>query len=266
LETTIWPLAGPWMEGWNAPAYGEDDTSRAGRRVCARCLRPAAQDCLCSALPPDLLDTRGCVVVLQHPHEARRTLASVPLLAASLRKLRVVRSRGFKPGRDALLDAVLAAARRETDPLPLFLLWPAEAVDVAEAAKRLATSTASVALSASDDTLFRCAYVLLVLDGTWTQCTEMARPLLAELCPPAVVVHLSAWTNAPDCLLRSEPAPGCVVTAEAVARALEALEARATGDADAAEALREQLLKPLRMLVCLQRRHDALGKGVKERR
>ena len=206
-------------------------------------------------------------MVLQHPHEARRTLASVPLLAASLRKLRVVRSRGFKPGHNTFLDAILAAARRETDPLPLFLLWPAEAVDVAEAAKRLSPSpAASVALSARDDTLMRCAYVLLVLDGTWTQCTEMARPLLVQLCPPAVVVHLSSWTNDPDCLLRSEPAPGCVVTAEAVARALEALEARATGDVDAAEALREQLLKPLRMLVALQRRRDVLGKGVKERR
>ena len=52
--------------------------------LCARCHRPAPRECVCAALPPLPLDTLGCVVVVQHPHEHRRAFATVPLLQAAL--------------------------------------------------------------------------------------------------------------------------------------------------------------------------------------
>jgi DTW domain-containing protein YfiP len=52
--------------------------------LCARCHRPAPRECVCAALPPLPLDTLGCVVLVQHPHEQRRAFATVPLLQAAL--------------------------------------------------------------------------------------------------------------------------------------------------------------------------------------
>ena len=67
--------------------------------------------------------------------------------------------------------------------------------------------------------------------------SEVAQPVSFELGP--------AGASAP---LRTEPAPGCTSTFEAVARALGALE----GDA----ALRDALLAPLERLVDIQARYD----------
>ncbi len=260
------------MGDWCAPCEQDEawlEEQPRQRAVCGRCSRPAAHDCLCAALPSQPLDTRGLVVVLQHPAEQKRALATVPLLSASLRNVHVVRRRTYQRGRSDLLDAVVAAASRQAQPLPVFLLWPsADAADVADAAATLQPALPSTTDDSSETTapLARCAYVLLVLDGTWAQCAEMARPLrsspLGRLCH---VVRLSAAhvPNDPACMLRTEPAAGCVVTVEAVARALAPLEAVATGNAARADTLREALLAPLRLLVSLQRRRDALGKGVK---
>ena len=52
--------------------------------LCARCHRPVPRECVCDALPASPLDTLGCVVIVQHPHEHRRAFATVPLLQAAL--------------------------------------------------------------------------------------------------------------------------------------------------------------------------------------
>jgi DTW domain-containing protein YfiP len=55
-----------------------------GAALCARCHRPRPLDCVCASLPVVPLDTMGCVVILQHPHEQRRAFATVPLIQAAL--------------------------------------------------------------------------------------------------------------------------------------------------------------------------------------
>ena len=62
--------------------------------------------------------------------------------------------------------------------------------------------------------------------------------------------------NDASLLLFTEPAPGCMCTAEAAARALCILEPEGEG-------VRDTILRPLRRLVELQRQRDVVGKGVK---
>ena len=240
------------LVGWHAlplplgeDAGDEKETAVPGRARCSRCGRPAAQDCLCSALPERPLQCKeGTVIVLQHPLECRRTLASVPLLAACL-AVHVLRGRKYKAG-TVLDDAIAAASRGER---PLFVLWPGDT----------ARDIHSVALSPA------VSWTLVAFDGTWPQAGEMAKSFLPVLCGPGSVVQLALSVNDPTLMLRSEPAAGHVLTAEAVARAAAALEAAATGDGAAAADLLTTVLAPLRLLVALQRRHDALGKGVRAR-
>jgi len=228
-----------------SPLEGEEgvEEKAARRAVCARCSRPAARDCLCAALPASLLHTFGSVLVLQHPAEQKRTLATVPLLQLCLAKLTVSRGRLFPHGKCASLDAALFGDAA------LFLLWPSkDALPLEEAVAGLTPGE---------------AYTLVALDGTWRQAREMARPLLSRLVR-ATRVKLAVDNDA-SLLLRTEPQAGCVTTAEALARALCILEERSSGRI-AAAALQAALLAPLRLLVSLQLSRDAVGKGVKDAR
>jgi DTW domain-containing protein YfiP len=182
------------------------------------------------------------VIVLQHPLEKRRTLATVPLLEACL-SIHVVRGRKYRAGRSAVLDDAIAAASRGER--PLFVLWPGE------------SSLDAHSASPSE------SWTLVAIDGTWPQAAEMARSFLPVLCGPGRLIRLASAVNDQNLMLRSEPAAGHVLTAEAVAHAAAALEAAATGDGEAAAVLKSAVLAPLRLLVALQRRHDAVGKGVK---
>ena len=214
--------------------------------------------------------------MLQHPHECKRTLATVPLLAACLAGVHVVRGNKYNAGKSKLLDEAIARAGRAERPVPLFVLWPGEAyspMDVRTVTLPRQTSTPPSAAeedAASQDP----AWTLVAIDGTWNQAAEMARSFLPALCPPGVVVHLgSGLSNDSTTLLRTEPVAGFVVTAEAVARAASYLEQAATGDGTKAEELCEAVLKPLRLLVSLQRQREAaaadisgkvaVGKGIK---
>ena len=185
--------------------------------------------------------------MLQHPAERQRTLATVPLLQLCLAGVSVSRGRTFPLGRCAQLDAVLDAALRGEK--PCFVLWTgSEAQDFAEA-------VADVRRGGEHG-----AYSLVLLDGTWTSCAEMGRLLLARLPTHSPFVRLVRFPaglgNDASLLLFTEPAPGCMCTAEAVARALCILEPEG-------EAIRDTVLRPLRRLVELQRQRDVVGKGVK---
>ena len=194
----------------------------------------------------------------------------------------MVRCREYRKGRQPALDAVLAAARRPDNPLPLFVLWPgATARDAAAVGTELAAAHAAArAVRAAEDPaappvdekdiaarVARCAYALVLPDGTWQQAGEMIRPLTAALCPPGTLVRLphNPDENAPAAnaaMLRVEPAPGCMVTAEAVARALGALE----GGGAEGNALRDALIAPAKLLLQHQLRRDPAGKGVRPTR
>jgi DTW domain-containing protein YfiP len=252
---------------WHAalPSAVDEPTS-VKRPVCARCGRPAARDCLCDSLPARPLDVHGAVVIVQHPHECKRPLATVPLLQRCLARVHVLRRRTYTPGVGGVpvLDAVLHAASHGQPAVPVYVLWPGpDAVDVRHAAAAAGLGDLSGDTGNDGACNTRSAYILVALDGTWHQAREMAAACIPALCPPGKCVHLGAHINDADLLLRTEPAPGCVVTAEAVARALGVLEAAATGNEAEGEAVREALLAPVRRLVALQRVHDVTGKGVK---
>ena len=92
------------------------------------------------------------------------------------------------------------------------------------------------------------AYVLVAIDGTWQEAKEMAKALPGEMSEVALPVSFELGPAGASAPLRTEPAPGCTSTFEAVARALGALE----GDV----ALRDALLAPLERLVDIQARYD----------
>ena len=75
-----------------APCDGAAADGRRRRAICGRCARPATV-CLCAACPPAPLETQGFVIVVQHPLEARRRLATAPLLPLLLRRCAVARHR-----------------------------------------------------------------------------------------------------------------------------------------------------------------------------
>ena len=65
---------------------GETGSTARRREVCAACNRPAENACLCDSFPKRPLRIGGRVIVLQHPHEKKRKLATVPLLSKCLDK------------------------------------------------------------------------------------------------------------------------------------------------------------------------------------
>ncbi|CAI5465122.1 unnamed protein product [Closterium sp. Yama58-4] len=78
-----------------------------GRRaLCDRCQRPS-RACLCPSLPPSRLKTRTRVIVLQHPHEGKKRLATAPILALTLVSTRIITGRRFLEGSSAELDRAL---------------------------------------------------------------------------------------------------------------------------------------------------------------
>lgn len=57
------------------------------RIVCSRCYRPIPKACICEGLPDQPIELQHChVLVLQHPHEARRKNRSLPLVELTLSK------------------------------------------------------------------------------------------------------------------------------------------------------------------------------------
>jgi hypothetical protein len=84
--------------------------------------------------------------------------------------------------------------------------------------------------------------------------------LRPRICPPARLLRLprgadGAPSPRPEALLLTEPAEGCLMTVEAVAHAMAALEAQ--------PALLGAMMAPLRAMLALQRAHGMPAKGVR---
>eukprot|EP00250_Pteridium_aquilinum_P009148 c18471_g1_i1 orf=55-1362(+) len=90
-----------------------------GRQRCSGCERPLSV-CLCSQLPSPPLQTRTCVVVLQHPHEARHKLSTLPVLTKCLANCHVLQGRRFQPGCSPLLDSFFTLNAPNSHALLLF--------------------------------------------------------------------------------------------------------------------------------------------------
>jgi len=161
------------------------------RPACERCRRPLAH-CLCRWIPS--LDSRTRILVLQHPDEARHALNTARLAALGLRNASLHVGRRF----DAALWRV--AGYRPC------LLFPGDDARVLSAGEPVAAPPR----------------LLVVPDGTWRQ----ARRLLAEHPDLAALPRVTlAGASATRYRVRHADQPQALSTIEAVAAALDALEA-----------------------------------------
>ncbi|KAL3147015.1 hypothetical protein ABBQ38_014981 [Trebouxia sp. C0009 RCD-2024] len=90
-------------------------------RLCEGCRRPKTV-CLCAAYPQPPVEVSGQIVILQHPLEQRRTLATVPLLEASLKHCSVIRHRNFQLAKHPKLYQLLQQVK--SGDLTGYLLFP----------------------------------------------------------------------------------------------------------------------------------------------
>ena len=268
------------------------------RAVCGRCLRPAPVGCFCADLPASAVETQGALLVLQHPHEAKRKLSTTQVLPLCLAKCKVVKTRAL--GKGVLDDACEN----------VYLLYPAPGAETLEepeeeeeeeeedgsdggadtrvappdatspprdareadgggggggggANKRKAAS-ADDTLSAPGDALeldrAPPRYVLVVIDGTWAEAREMYGRIAPEMPPQTTVVSLA--DNPRTALahnLRVEPDSKCTLTALAAARAVAALETR-YGSSSGRHA-RSAVVRAVERILSIQRGFDPAMQG-----
>ncbi|GMP97470.1 hypothetical protein CsSME_00045709 [Camellia sinensis var. sinensis] len=95
------------------------------RRICSRgCERPI-NVCLCDTIPSEAISTATQVVVLQHPHEHRHKLATVPLLSKCLLNFQILIGRRLRLGHSPLLDSLYnAAIQNPNQPFRAIYLFP----------------------------------------------------------------------------------------------------------------------------------------------
>ncbi|KTB62834.1 hypothetical protein AO066_10265 [Pseudomonas fluorescens] len=177
------------------------------RPQCSRCLRPLTH-CLCALIPS--LDSRTRVLLLQHPSEVNHALNTARLAALGLNNAQLVVGEVFDD-LATLLNPPGYQAR---------LLFPS---DDAQPLQHYAP----------DDT----PLLLVVPDGTWRKARKLLHlnPLLAAL--PRVTLVGDAVSRY---RLRKAPGPGALSTVEAIAQALQVLEAPTSF---------EPLLRPFDVLI-----------------
>ena len=178
----------------------QTQTEPAYRGFCCQC-RLARATCDCARLQPFSPATE--FVILMHPEESRRRIATGRLTHLILRNSHLIVAESFEY--DARVTALLAADNREC-----VVLYPGKtALDIKDA-----EASRSELVSKKIRTIF-------VLDGTWRTAKKMLRlsPALAalpQICftPP----HLSTFR------IRKQPRPYCYSTLEAVHHILSKFE------------------------------------------
>lgn len=189
------------------------------REYCKDCNRPPIQ-CLCDFIPNQNnkieIDTR--VLVLQHPVEARRkTVSTVPLLNLVLKDCQVLVGRSFDDELEKLIDESVLENRI---PLVLFPNDGAITLDDPKSMEKFHSETNSV----SNNQWRTNKYLLIVVDGTWTQAKRMVRysPILLQKCQ-AVQFKGTSDPSIYDSI-RKQPETFCLSTLESCARTLKLLE------------------------------------------
>ena len=167
------------------------------RTLCERCDRPPTQ-CLCASLPRSPIQTSTRVLVLQHPKEARRRIASVPLIPLCLENVDVVKGVCF----DDKLSQIQEALTEGFEPLLLFPGPAATCLDARDPQEPQGPARSKPKL-------------LVLIDGTWTQARHMMQhsPGLASQCRH---VMFEAPVASVFDALRREPEKHCMSTVEAV--------------------------------------------------
>ena len=220
------------------------------RELCSRCRRPPYKHgrrfCICDQLPPSpitLQHTR--ILVLQHPAESKKTIASVPLIPLCVDQFDLRKGNHF----DADLEPLRQAMEEGYEPLLLFPGPGALALDAPQLSRPMLhgdhRSKASSPSHVSSDPREAAAVrkvVLVLIDGTWTQARHMMRhsPELASACTHVMFEERVDSIINP---LRREPEQHCTSTLEACARALRLVEA--TEQAAAAADHMERALKAI---------------------
>jgi DTW domain-containing protein YfiP len=218
------------------------------RDYCNGCYRPLPQ-CLCEHLPKEKIELDTKVLVLQHPVEFRRkTISTVPLLKLVLDQCHVLVGRSF----DVELETIIQGAYNEGR-IPL-LLFPGPNATVLEDSNAMeqlqcAHYGSSGALAEHDGP---AKYLLIVVDGTWTQAKRMVRnsPVLEQKCYPI------QFTGTEDLsiydAIRKQPDTHCLSTLESCVRTLNLLEPAnvKTGEAS------KHLLDSLRSMILTQLKYE----------
>ncbi|MCJ7957713.1 MAG: DTW domain-containing protein [Pseudomonas sp.] len=177
------------------------------RARCERCLRPTGH-CLCPLIPQ--LPSRTRVLLLQHPSEVNHALNTARLAALGLSNAELVVGEVFEE-LPVLLDQPGYRA---------CLLFPGDDAQPLQA------------YAETDEPL-----LLVVPDGTWRKVRKLLHlnPLLAAL--PRVTLATAVESRY---RLRKAPGPGALSTLEAIAQALQILEAPTSF---------EPLLRPFEALI-----------------
>lgn len=177
------------------------------RPRCSRCQRPCAH-CLCALVPS--LSSRTRLLILQHPSEASHALNTARLAALGLRNAELRVGETF----DELPRLLAQPGYRAC------LLFPGEEASELTAPARDAPPR-----------------LLVVPDGTWRKARKLLHlnPALAALPRVALPAGMQSRYR-----LRKAPAEGALSTIEAVAAALDILEAPASYEA---------LLRPFEALI-----------------
>lgn len=203
------------------------------REICRGCNRPLIQ-CLCDHVPSTKINLHTEVICLQHPVEFRRkTISTVPLLKLVLQNCRVMVGRSFEQELEIVIDDAC-----DRGMIPLLLFPGPDAITLEDsdamyklrlAGEQLLGTTSEINItgsvdSKSSDTLNGNKYLLIIVDGTWTQAKRMARysPVLMKRCQPIQFMGTSDRSIYDS--IRKQPESFCLSTLESCARTLKLLE------------------------------------------
>lgn len=217
------------------------------RDYCEGCNRPLPQ-CLCEHLPEEKIGLQTKVLVLQHPVEFRRkTISTVPLLKLVLDECHVLVGRSFDVELETIIDRACHEGR-----IPL-LLFPGPNATVLEdndAMEQL--QSANYKTSETLEERRSAKYLLIIVDGTWTQAKRMVRnsPVLMQKCNPI------QFTGTDDLsiydAIRKQPDHHCLSTLESCVRTLKLLEP----ENEETEEASKHLLSALRSMIFTQLKYE----------
>ncbi|GJT28654.1 DTW domain-containing protein 2 [Tanacetum coccineum] len=107
-------------------SYITDDSQTTQRRriICSACERPTTV-CLCALIPASPLTTTNTeIIILQHPHEQRHPLATVPVLNKCITNCQVLTGRRLRRGKSDLLDQLYNDDGNSTKSIHAAFLFP----------------------------------------------------------------------------------------------------------------------------------------------
>ena len=174
-------------------------SSTVRRDTCITCNRPNTV-CICASFPTELLNINTNLIILQHPNEIKRPMATVPLLSNCVPKEKciVLRGKNFSPSKYPIIRKCLDNRHQSAVLYPL-----------------------SGAILVPGSSPVPHIQYLIVIDGTWRQAKSIYKGnvYLNELVHLAIDIKQTS-----QYVIRRQPTDSCLSTIEAVAFCLEQLE------------------------------------------